>query len=485
MLKNEAKIKRLILRIILISFTFLLSLFIIFSSFCSLSIYKFTNAIIENNQKLYSKTYVNAGFCIDWFMPFDELVNAFRNKKYIILLQNNYEIRASGGFMGSYAVLNFGSTGLEDWRVENIYVPDGQIKGYVAPIVPIQQAFRTGDWRLRDSNWEIDFTKAAKDIEWFFNKGGEENIDIIIAINFGLIQKLTKVLGSLYVSEFDETIDSNNIYLLTQTYSEKNSFPGSTQKQSFLNSLGLDLLNKSLQSSIITKAKIANLIMNELNHGQIYIWVNDNKIEQKIDNLGWSGSLGSYNFDYIYPVESNLGANKANCCLERSIIHQVNIDNVKVKSQVSMNWKNNSEFNIPTPPSFWGGDYKNYQRIVIPKEAHNISINVNGNNYLEENNKDILNMQKMENDLTYQSETEGNFKILGFWVLVPAKRSTQAMLQYELPTKTDQKKYEVKVNNQPGIYDLSYKLIINNKTIINTIVTKDRIFKDKYLLNLF
>ena len=221
MSKNEVKIKKLVLRISLITFTFLLSLFILFSSFCSLSIYKFANAIIQNDENLYGKTYVNAGFCINWFTPFEELAKAFRNKKYIVLLQNNYELRASGGFMGSYAVLNFGSTGLETWKVENIYVPDGQLKGHVTPIKPIQQAFRTGDWRLRDSNWEVDFPKAAKDIEWFFNKGGEENIDGIIAINFSLFENLVKILGNINVTDYDIKVYPNSLYILTQTYSKR------------------------------------------------------------------------------------------------------------------------------------------------------------------------------------------------------------------------------------------------------------------------
>jgi len=480
MSKNDVKIKKLVLRILLISLTFLLSLVILFSSFCSLSIYKFENAIIIGNQNLYGKTYVNAGFCINWFTPFEELAKAFRNKKYIILLQNNYEIRASGGFMGSYAILNFGSTGLEDWKVENIYVPDGQLKGHVAPILPIQQAFRTGDWRLRDSNWEIDFPKAASDIQWFFDKGGEKNIDGIIAINFGLIQKLIGILGSIHIIDFNETVDSRNIYTFTQTYSENNSFPGSTQKQSFLNSLGTNLIEKTLHSNIFTKVKITTMIYQELNHGQIYVWIADYKLEQKIYDVGWDGSLPTYNFDFLYPVESNLGANKANCCINRSIIHQVNIDKNKAKSQVSLLWKNNSEYPEPTPPSFWGGNYKNYERIVIPKAASNILVIVNSKNYTEEKQNDILNSPKVENDFSFSVETYENFKIIGFWILVPATSSTQAIMSYELPLKHGQKTYEIKVKNQPGIYELPYKLMLNDKIIVMKSIIKEEIFKKNF-----
>ncbi|OGM17088.1 hypothetical protein A2V55_02480 [Candidatus Woesebacteria bacterium RBG_19FT_COMBO_37_29] len=477
MSKNEVKIKKLVLRISLITFTFLLSLFILFSSFCSLSIYKFANAIIQNDENLYGKTYVNAGFCINWFTPFEELAKAFRNKKYIVLLQNNYELRASGGFMGSYAVLNFGSTGLETWKVENIYVPDGQLKGHVTPIKPIQQAFRTGDWRLRDSNWEVDFPKAAKDIEWFFNKGGEENIDGIIAINFSLFENLVKILGNINVTDYDIKVYPNSLYILTQTYSEKDSFPGSTQKQSFLNSLGKSMLNKVKEASVITKIKITLMLINELKNGQILISIKDNNLAQKLNRLNLDGSLGNYNFDFLYPVESNLGANKANGYIERSIIQNVNIKNNKITSQVTITWKNRSVYESPKPPSFWGGNYINYERIVLPKNAINITVTVNNKNYLFKNIKDISNLPRIENDFTYSLEQYGNFQIIGFWVLVPAKYSLSSILSYNLPLKQEQKKYEVNIKSQPGIKNLEYNLILNGKILVKEILNGNKIYK--------
>jgi hypothetical protein len=470
-------------RIILITLIIFLLTFLAFSSFCSFNILKFGQAIIQNDKDLYIKTYQNAGFCIDWFFPFKDFSNALRNKKYIVLLQNNYELRASGGFLGSYAVLHLGDHGLEDWQAKNIYDPDGQLKGHVTPKLPIQQAFRTGDWRLRDSNWEVDFTKAARDIDWFFEKGGEGDIDGIIAINFTLIEDLVNILGDIKINTYGEKIDLNNLYSLTQSSSEEDSFAGSTQKQSFLNELGTNILFNFNEANLLKRLQIVKLMAEHLENGQILIWLKNNDIAQKIRELGWDGSLENYNFDFVFPVESNLGANKVNCCISRNIVHQVTIEGTRSVSDITINFKNNSESSSPNPPLFWGGDYRNYERMVIPIDAKNISLKVNEKEYMiDETKRDVLKLIEPENDLFFTIEDYGNYKIIGFWAITKAKDTTSATLSYELPFEKGKKTYEVVVKPQPGIKGVDYKLIVNGKIKRSVFLRKQRIFKVRFKL---
>src|SRR3989344_469487 len=84
--------------------------------------------------------------------PFSKYLDG---KTYIVLLQNNTELRATGGFMGSYARIETDKAGIKKIEVQDIYQPDGQIAGHVEPPYPVQEAFRQGWWKLRDSNWDI------------------------------------------------------------------------------------------------------------------------------------------------------------------------------------------------------------------------------------------------------------------------------------------------------------------------------------------
>lgn len=350
---------------------------------------------------------------------------------YIVLLQNNNELRATGGFMGSYARL------LPQLQISDIYTPDGQLPGHVEPPAPIQKAFQNGEWRLRDSNWDPDFTVAAPKIAWFFEQGGEKKIDGLIAINFDFIRDWLAILGSVKTTDYPETINAQNLYELAQKHAEFNFFPGSTQKRDFLGSVGKAILKKSQEANIFQKIKFANLIYKNLQQKQILLWFKDKK-------NSFDGSLGTPLGNYFYLVESNLGANKANCCITRKVVQEINGDQEKI----TIYFKNDSQFENPLPPVFWGGNYIGYHRIIIPATA------------------------EVQNPEKYDIEIRDKLKIVGFWLTVPAQKTATAEIVYGLKNINN----FIQVKRQPGIKFLPYKLIVDGKTVADENLVSDKFF---------
>ena len=158
-------------------------------------------------------------------------------KTYTVLLQNNKELRATGGFMGSYAQLHFKEGILVDYKIEDIYVPDGAITWYIEPPEPIQEAFQHGTWRLADSNWDPDFPTSAKSISWFFDKAGVDTGNGIIAVNFEVLEDIFQVIGEVYLPDYESSISADSLYIVTQNEVEKDFFPGSTKTKDFLQHL--------------------------------------------------------------------------------------------------------------------------------------------------------------------------------------------------------------------------------------------------------
>lgn len=378
-------------------------------------------------------------------------INLFSNKHFIILFQNHYEIRPSGGFMGSYADVKFGNRKIESYEINDIYVPDGQLKGHVEPPAPIQEAFKTGEYKLRDANWKIDFTDSAREIEWFFNKGGVTEIDGIIAVNFGLLEKIIDIIGPIKPLDYQETVDKNNLYITIQKYSQNDSFPGSFQKKTYLTGLGDSLLDRIVNSSPIVKLRLANLIFQELNNNQIIIWVKDQDGQDKLKEFGWDGGLSEYKLDYFYPVESNLGVNKVNYFVDRSIEHEITTG-IPITSKIKILF--NNKFNGQNE---WGGDYLNYQRIVIPALAEQIQVKINR----VEINPDIDKSDK--------------FLTLGFFVKVPVNSVGEVELMYNLPNSNNLD-YNLLIKRQPGIYKVPYKLTLNGKIKYDDDLINDKEF---------
>lgn len=360
-------------------------------------------------------------------VPLVDRLRELLNRDYIILLQNNNELRASGGFMGSYAKLKFRQGVLVDAKISDIYNPDGQLIGYVEPPPPVKKAFDFGGWKLRDSNWDIDFTKAAPQIAWFFEQGLEPT-DGIIAINLSLIQKILQVTGPI------DGVSDRNIWTLAQTKAEENFFPGSTQKQDFLGGVGRSLLGE------LMNLKVLMVVYQELRNKQILVWMKDPSVQKIVQTKFWDGSLGESTDGYLYIVDSNLGANKANCCVTRQVMEEINDSQTKL----TITYKNDNEFKDPKPPVFWGGDYINYVRVVIPANSF------------------------VDSPEDYDIEDRGDFKILGKWIHVPAQKTESIEIKY--------KHGEIKsilVKRQPGIESFHYKLIYDGKIIRNIQINKD------------
>ena len=89
-------------------------------------------------------------------------------QRYVLLFQNTSELRPTGGFPGSYALIEFDKGAMKEFFVDDIYNPDGQMKEKIIPPRPLQKI--TPNWGMRDANWFIDFQVSAKKIAEFYYK---------------------------------------------------------------------------------------------------------------------------------------------------------------------------------------------------------------------------------------------------------------------------------------------------------------------------
>jgi hypothetical protein len=307
-----------------------------------------------------------------FFQMIRELPNllGFRGEKtFLVLFQNNFELRPTGGFMGSYGLLKF-DRGKADLTVEDIYAPDGQVAYHIDPPAPIQEAFKLGTWRLRDANWDPDFPESAKTLEWFFDKAGISYIDGVIATNLSTFQKLLKIVEPVPLLDYSEEITEKNVWEKAQFYSQENFFPGSRQKKEFLSDLSKEVLKKFLSSSLVQKFQAGKVLYRALGEKQVLMYSNNEEAQKQLEALNWAGAtqkprclpwLSSCVADSLFVVEANLGVNKANCCIERKEELFVTIDGLQIHHKLQLTLTNNSSL------SRWGGRYKAWVRVLYPQ----------------------------------------------------------------------------------------------------------------------
>ncbi len=336
---------------------------------------------IDSDKILFLKKVSNYINILDEFKNNLPIVLGFKSpQRYRVIMQNNMELRPTGGFMGSYLELVLDNGRLMDFSVSDIYEPDGQlIKGYVNQPQPIKDYLFDGQhpgWRLRDANWAVDFPEATKTIDWFFIKAGYPSADVYIAINLIPIIDIIRLIEPINIPDYNLQISTDNFYTITQYQAEHNFFPGSTQKQDFLNSVIKSLLIKLSSDWDSYFLNILDILFNNINQNQILISSNNKSLNRFLNKRQWDGSV-LFNqckdkycvSDFLYINEANLGVNKANCCIDRKVELSLYKDNNIFKHYLKIDYKNNNP-KKKKPPVSWGDTYENYLRIYLPKDIN-------------------------------------------------------------------------------------------------------------------
>ncbi len=416
------------------------------------------------------------------FPYLDSILANNTEKKYLLFFANNMELRPGGGFLGSFGVLTVKDYTIENIKIHDVYDADGQLKAHIDPPDPIRVYLHIPHGFLRDSNFSPDFPENYAKAKMFLEK--EINLTGFsgsFLITTTAIQRLLGAFGNIYLPDYDETINQQNFYLKAQMHAENDFFPGSIQKRSFLGTLAryifVDLDSVSLE-------KIALAFKQSLDEKQLLVYFDDSNIQKAIDPFYWSGrviepkcafeSKGTCIIDYLLPFDANVGANKANYYITRSMYLKTDIDpNGQISHVFSVRYHNDSPGNV-----FPGGTYKNYFQTMVPVGSAITSITRDGT--LVEN----------------FDQKNTAYKTIGFYFELPPGKTTEIKIQYVLNQRisSGNSLYQLVVQKQIGSPNSDYVLemtlpknlsIVNqnftplvkeNHIVYNTTLSADKIF---------
>ncbi|MCQ3944892.1 MAG: hypothetical protein DPW11_03905 [bacterium] len=227
------------------------------------------------------------------FSILPDLIGLNDRAKYLVLFQNNMELRATGGFIGSYGILSFEKGKLYDFQVYDVYTADGALKGHVEPPVPIKNILGEANWYLRDSNFDPDFPTSARRAEWFLKKSMNQDVIGTISINLETLKLLLNSVGPLELSDYNETITEGNLAERAQFHAEVNFFPGSTAKKEFLSSVADALFAKLKTADAKSLLSVSSALLASLESSDTQLSVTNASSERILQTLGWNGAVES------------------------------------------------------------------------------------------------------------------------------------------------------------------------------------------------
>lgn len=357
---------------------------------------------------------------------------------FIVLFQNTEELRATGGFMGSYARVQLKGGQISNLLIEDIYEPDGQFTGYVEAPTGVKEYLSSGQGlRLPDANWQADFPSAAQTIMNYFALGNEQAIDGVIAINSDLIERLLTVTGDVYLPDYGMTVTSENFTTLARADRDE-FFPGSQQKTNFLSHFFNVFKVKLADLTPEQQRQLVTVLSESFQDKTIQVYSRHAPIQEVAERYHLAGKLAADKGDLLYLVESNVGINKAN----RDVSRTVHLTQRGTQTTITITFTNDTQ----------ELGYINYQRVIVPVEwtvdpgASRYSIWVDGHRVGNIDEEIITNVDGQE------------FRQVGWLVTVPAQSTVMTQITFITPAELP-----LSILKQPGLPPTPYVVTLNDQ----------------------
>lgn len=269
-----------------------------------------------------------------YFFEFSEIIDSVRvflgeshDKRYLLVFQNNSELRATGGFIGSYALIDFRSG-----KIKNLEVPKGggyDTEGGLTTLVTSPEPLWLVNplWHFWDANWWPDWEKSSKKLMWFYEKSGGSTVDGVISFTPTVIERILKIIGPIDMSEdYGVVINYENFWSITQAIVEEKLTEEQIkigEKHEPKKIIG-DLMNKIIEElpKRLDKQIFIKLLFEveaSLNEKHCLFYFTDSKLQNNIKNFGWDGKIKATEYDYLSVINTNIAGGKSDRKIKEEI----------------------------------------------------------------------------------------------------------------------------------------------------------------------
>ena len=269
-------------------------------------------------------------------------------RRYLVLTQDPAEIRATGGFVGSFGIVAF-----EHGRIVERTFTDTSIDypfdyPWIAPPQQLRDYLLGPDqpWQFSDSNWSPDFpTSASNALRLYTNETGDSRIDGVVAITTDTIDELLTVTGPVDVPEFGVTVAAGQTIVKTLQLT-RTATPG-TNRKAFLSAFADRLFSALLSLPPGRWPALVDLADTFRSERLLQAWFTDPAAEALAEQAGVDGGVRQDAGDYVFPVDSNVApASKLDILTVRSLRLDVQVDDVgNAHDTLTATWEN--QYNAP------------------------------------------------------------------------------------------------------------------------------------------
>ncbi len=413
-------------------------------------------------------------------------------KRYLVVFQNHHELRATGGFPGSIAIID-----VQKGRILNIEVPgggpydlQGQLSVTVKPPVPLQLLNKR--WEFQDANWFPDFPASAEKLSWFYTKSRNTTVDGVIAINATVLERVLRVLGP--VTAGDLTLTGDTVLRQLQEEVELNYDRTENRPKAVIGELLVTIQEQLKQSNQTQLVGLLTELHTALEQKEIQLWMQDASVETALQSFGWTGNMvaTAADQDFLMAVDSNIRSQKTNAKIEQTIEHQAVVgEDGTITNTVVIK---RTHHGVPNEV-FYGAPNVSYFRLYVPEGAELVT--AGGFTYPPEDAFRVPDAWAVDDELLHEVvedeqvdaktgtvvTSEFGKTAFGNWILTNPGETSEAYFTYRLPFRLPVEAAPVSASWKERLLTVAgssastrYSLLIEKQSGSNSVINSSVIF---------
>lgn len=304
-----------------------------------------------------------------------EIMGANGPRTYLIEQVNPAELRAGGGFIGSYAVIQtdkgnirkIKSGGVE--AIDQVRPTRGQ-RGYTAPPATMQEFLGDKSWYFGDSNFFPDFPTNAKWGETFAEKQLGVKADGVMSLDPTAVAYLLDVTGPIAIPDYGVTVQGKDFVDFLFKY--ENGPNRQAGRKLLLGAAADALLDKISNLPPTAWPQLISALNKAGQERHFQVDFNNQAAQDQMSLYHWANDLNpGRGADWMMEVESNFGGTKANHFVTRSYDVSLTRSGGSLHHKVVVNLA--EDLNAPVVPE---GEnyYRAYARLYVPANAANVTV---------------------------------------------------------------------------------------------------------------
>jgi len=374
-------------------------------------------------------------------------------KTYMLLFQNDNELRPTGGFLTAYAYLQVTKGKIVPLNSFNIYDLDARFGKNITPPEPIIKYLNEKRWNLRNMNMSPDF-KVSMDTfsKYIRDINGLPTIDGIIALDTEIPVKLLDILGTIGVGGWGNFSSKNDprcdcpqvVYELENLITKPG--PGfRPDRKAVLGPLMHSILANAMGSPKHLWPKFLNIALDGISQKHLLFYFFEEKNQKAAESFNAAGRIRDFDYDYLHLSDSNFGGAKSDLFITRQVEQEITTSADKVTKKVTITYTNphkGSNCNLEAGQLCLNGVYRDYVRLYVPKGSQLTR---------------VVGSEVKENTF----EDLGKTVFDAFFTMRP-ESSSKLVFEYELPA-LNLKPYRLLIQKQPGVNSIKESITFDGK----------------------